>query len=150
MLADTAIAGRSSYVVLQVRRFLCSNTGCDRRTCVEQIDGLTTAYARTTPLLRDIRERIGLALAGRAGSRLASALGVSVGRSTLLRLVRALHDPPTTTVEVLGIDDLALRRRHRYSRSSDQHGYSPPKSMFSPIGKPIPSPNGYEHIPAPR
>ncbi|MEA1797593.1 hypothetical protein [Rhodococcus qingshengii] len=46
MLADTAIAGRSSYVVLQVRRFLCSNSGCDRRTFVEQIDGLTKAYAQ--------------------------------------------------------------------------------------------------------
>ncbi|MCD2158261.1 transposase family protein, partial [Rhodococcus cerastii] len=39
-LADTAIAGRSSYLVLRVRRFRCSNTVCDRRTFVEQIDGL--------------------------------------------------------------------------------------------------------------
>lgn len=114
MLADTAIARRSSYVVLQVRRFLCSNSGCDRRTFVEQIDGPTKAYARTTPLLRGILEKIALALAGRAGSRLASALGVSVGRSTLLRLVRALPDPPTGVVTVLGIDDFARRRRHRY------------------------------------
>nr|WP_231915855.1 hypothetical protein [Rhodococcus sp. 008] len=58
MLADTAIAGRSSYVVLQVRRPMCSNTGCDRRTFVEQIDGLTKAYARTTPLLRGTLEKI--------------------------------------------------------------------------------------------
>lgn len=75
---------------------------------------MTTRYARRTPLLRGILERIGLALAGRAGARLATAMGVQVGRSTLLRLVRALPDPASGAVEVLEVDDFALRRRHRY------------------------------------
>ncbi|RZL71849.1 MAG: hypothetical protein EOP32_39405, partial [Rhodococcus sp. (in: high G+C Gram-positive bacteria)] len=66
-----------------------------------------TICATHPPLLRGTLERIGLALAGRAGARLATALGVHVGRSTLLRLVRALPDPPTATVEVLGVDDCA-------------------------------------------
>ncbi|MGY3061920.1 hypothetical protein ACVWZD_006218 [Streptomyces sp. TE3672] len=34
-----------------------------------------------------------LALAGRAGARMASVFGVSVSRSTVLRLVQALPDP---------------------------------------------------------
>jgi hypothetical protein len=38
-------------------------------------------------------EAIGLALAGRAGARLAARLGLPVGRDTMLRRVRALPDP---------------------------------------------------------
>jgi transposase len=59
-------------------------------------------------------EKIGLALAGRAGARLARGLGLPVGRATMLRLVRALPDPEVGTVAVLGVDDFAIRRGRIY------------------------------------
>jgi transposase len=67
VLADPAIGGRPTLLRVRVRRFFCDNTACDRRTFTEQVPELTTPYARRTPLLRGVLEKIALAwVAGRA------------------------------------------------------------------------------------
>jgi transposase len=113
-LADTAIGGRQTVIVLAVRRFFCLAPGCASKTFAEQVDGLTTRYARKTPLLSGVLGRIAVALAGRAGSRLASGLGVPASRQVLLRLVMAAPDPEAASPRVVGVDDFAIRRGQHY------------------------------------
>ncbi|GAA2712476.1 hypothetical protein GCM10010429_30000 [Micromonospora olivasterospora] len=101
-LRDVAVAGQPVEIRLPVRRFFCDAVRCPVRTFAEQVTGLTGRYTRRSPLLRQTLEKIGLALAGRAGARLADRLGLETSRSSVLRLVRALPDPPAGTVNSAG------------------------------------------------
>jgi transposase len=111
---DLACGGRPCVLVLRVRRFVCATSACSRRTFVEQVPGLTRRHGRTTERLRSTMSKVGLALAGRAGARLAAHLGIVTSRNTLLRRVMDLPDPAPTEPRAVGVDDFALRKGHVY------------------------------------
>ncbi|MFF4498268.1 ISL3 family transposase [Streptomyces sp. NPDC001546] len=114
-LRDLPLADQGFVIRLTVRRFICGSANCPRRTFAEPFSRLTVPHARFTTRLNRTLERVGLALAGRAGARLAAQLGFGAGRMTLLRRVTALPDPRFTTPRVLGVDDFAIRRGQTYS-----------------------------------
>lgn len=109
-LTDLPIAGRPVRIEIGVRRFRCDVPDCGAATFAEQIPGLTAPFARRTPGLTEQLAAIGLALAGRAGSRLAAKIGMPTCRDTLIRLVRSLPEPQAARPAVIGVDDFALRR----------------------------------------
>ncbi|MFD9465445.1 transposase family protein [Streptomyces sp. NPDC060027] len=86
-LKDLSLAEQGFVIRLTVRRFICGSADCPRRTFAEPFFRLAAPYARFTTRLNHTLERVGLALAGRAGSRLAAQLGFDAGRMTLLRRV---------------------------------------------------------------
>jgi transposase len=114
-LAGLPCGGRVVEIRMSVRRLRCANPRCPAATFAEQVPGLTAYYQRRTPGLRAWLEATALALAGRAGARLAAASGAPASRHALIRLVRAMPDPGAGQVTVLGVDDVAIRKGHHYA-----------------------------------
>lgn len=102
---------------LRSRKLFCDNPACQRIIFTEPLPGLAARYARKTLQLQEALYLIGYALGGKAGARVALELGLSAGPDTLLRRVREVaveKAPSSTGVRVVGVDDWAFRKVHRY------------------------------------
>ncbi|MDP9841469.1 transposase [Streptosporangium lutulentum] len=72
-------------------------------------------YQRRTSRLTGQIRAVVCELAGRAGARTLSAPAVRLSRHTALRILLRLPLPQPQVPRVLGVNDFALRRRHRYA-----------------------------------
>ena len=114
-LSDLPAHGRRVGIALTVRRFRCGNDGCPRVIFAERFaDDIVAPYARRTARLQTIIHHLGLALGGRPGQGLARRLLMPVSKDTLLRVVRARAPESKPASRVVGIDDWAWKRGHRY------------------------------------
>jgi transposase len=113
-LADLPWATAPIELRVIVRRFRCCTGTCRRQTFAERLPSVAPRYARTTTRLATTQANTGLVLGGAAGARHLSRHGVSVSRNTLLRRVRSVSLPEGPAPEIIGVDDWAWRKGHRY------------------------------------
>ena len=116
VLSDFPWQGRPVTIRVAARRFRCRNPTCARQTFAERLAGVMALSSRRTGRLLDLQRHLALVLGGQAGARLADRLAIPTSPDTLVRLAlaRARSETARPTLRVLGIDDWAWRRGHRY------------------------------------
>lgn len=113
-VADLPWQGVSVQLQLRTRKFFCINKSCLRRVFCERLPRVVVAYGRQTVRFSNALHLIGMMLGGQAGAKLASGLRMSISPDTLLRRIRQSQLPIHGTPRVLGVDDWAWRKGHRY------------------------------------
>lgn len=105
----------SVRLALTVRRFRCENAECPRSTFAEDFGPSLLRGARRTTEAAALLLTLAESAGGEEGARLARTAGMTISPDTLLRLLRRSIPAAAPTPRVLGVDDLALRRRHSYA-----------------------------------
>lgn len=113
-VADLPWAEWPVYLNILVQRFFCDNPACRYKTFAERFAEVVARYARRTLRLATRQQRTAYALGGEAGAKLAPHLTIPTSGDTLLRLIRNAPPVEVQNPRVLGVDDWAWAKGHRY------------------------------------
>jgi transposase len=113
-IVDLPLGGVMLVLHLQVRRFFCRHATCPRRIFAERFPALVPIRGRHSLGVYTALRQVGLAVGGRAGVRLARALGLPGSYRTIVRLVHDAPFPPLKVPRVIGLDEWAWRRGRRF------------------------------------
>lgn len=113
-LMDLPAAGYPVSVILDVRKFKCSNKNCIRKIFSESYTGYTQAYSRRTNRASSLLSSFLIEMSSRKGAYISGLFQIRQSPSTCLRIISNLPIPVHNDKEIIGIDDWAFRKGVSY------------------------------------
>ena len=113
-IADVAFGGRALKLKLRVRKWICPDTACPQQIFAERFPDLVQRYARMTDRLTTALQSVGVTTNAADAARIVTSLGMPTSAKTIIRRVLQLPVPPEDKVRVVGIDEWAWKKGHRY------------------------------------
>ncbi len=111
---DLPCIGQNVGLQLTVRRFVCLNLYCTKKTFVERFPDWLPFYARRTERLTQVMRRVSFELSAESARRIFRCFQIISSGDTVLRIVKQTVLVNDTRPRVVGLDDWAIRKGHRY------------------------------------
>ena len=111
---DLPCVGQNVRLQLTVRRFVCLNPVCPKRTFAERFPDWLPVYARRTERLTQVMRRVGFEVSAEGARRIFRCFQIITSGDTVLRIVKQTALANEARPRVVGLDDWAIRKGHRY------------------------------------
>lgn len=113
-LQDLSVFTKEVSIRLRARKFICTNSRCQRKIFSQQLSSGLDRYSRRTTRATELLTQMSLEVSARKGSWLSRLTKVPVSPSTCLRLAGRSVISPRDDLIHIGIDDWAWRKGHTY------------------------------------
>jgi len=113
---DLPILGKNVQLMVNIREYQCRNEQCEVTTVTESYNGFLNPYSRMTERCADFICMLAMETSCEGSARICKDMSINVSGDTIIRLLTKrfeLQDEPVCGA-VIGVDDFALKKRHRY------------------------------------
>ena len=113
---DLPILGKNVRLLINVREYQCPNEQCSITTVTESYNGFLSSYSRMTERCTDFICMLAMETSCEGCARICMAMNIKVSGDTIIRLLTKrfeMQDEPNCGT-VIGVDDFAFKKRHRY------------------------------------
>ncbi|AQW90083.1 hypothetical protein BBD28_05160 [Elizabethkingia anophelis] len=111
---DLSIVGKETVIFLKTRKLYCLLQECPIKVFTERFKEHFLSYKRYTARFETVCLKMILQSGAKPSEKILKMMGICISDSSLLRILAKMKLPIFSTPMVLGIDDLAYKKRHRY------------------------------------